>query len=1343
MSEVLLRNKAEPLKLSSSGVSTPSAIPIAIPVPEISLDRVEASKDLANLCSEYSRFVRLLAGKPDRMEHHLKLDLNLSLSSPLPGETKQGQTHRESLLKRFEKSKEEFLAKYEGVVDPKKVEELLKEQTNLKLVELYLSKTREKPWKERRQELLKAGVIDEKTESKYRILLYQKELGEVTTGILQSSYSIGFFQSLANKGNKEAQDRIKQPKSNREELRKQLEILKSDLPDNYPRSDSLRQELNNFNEQIFKTQRAGIQAFNELKAGEEQKRISAYQKQVEEGGALFATKQALLSARDSLPKVLETTQLVTIGNIAQGVGFVGGAVQGKNPFTSARDTGAAYVEGTRELFNKHAWGGSLYGTEEEFSKASLPSLGFNMHPLGHIGDAVVKPAFELLDIGRVEISRRGVVGDLFLPSSNNQVLSYSQYREAEQTDPLLKASRYSFQVAEIAGSLAVMRPESVAALGRMISLPVGMGVVGSAGQEFMTEGNFDWGRFAENTLSQTANSSMFMSGMSVFSKVFVNSQLGEIGAKLSRGEQLVASEVEVLKKLSTQAAVIRETIDAIDGLGDLSGSLSNFENVRSMRQGLGAILQFITAATDVGDVKFGLGGTQSKVIPQTQEKTLELSNLVIPPSPHSKYSKPVSEILDYKDSTKDVRESYVEARTKELLEEGKNQKEAELIAKEDSKTVVAFYNRAENKVIAVKPQTLIPGATPTRQERLRDAVVIMHELDHVREESGLSKEASELASFQKRREQLNKVGCDLEVLANGSWRVVEGVGKSEVSLEDFVKANYSQDRSYQLAAMRGEKEFKAVLARMVKDVKNGRKIAEIIESNNLTEPEEFKQFALALIKAGKGDHVAAHLTNFKGIDHNDIAKRLIENGESWAVASSLDNFKELDSEVALKLIAAGFYYEFCLNLRSFKRLNSKMALKLVKAGTVPIANHLSSFEGLDHNDIAFSLIEAKEYFQVAKHLPNFTGLDHNDIANRIMEDKHGHAVAEHLPNFEGLDHSDIAIRIIDAGQNWAVAKFLRNFKGLNSKVAVKLIEIGETRTVITNLKSFDISESSLPEVVNACLKHGNILQAVTIYRSVRGGDGISSDEIFLSKYSSEFIGEVVEFLDKVEATLGKIARHGKKAEYISAIDKYFTRLINGKSEEFAIRELEALSLFAGITYENLPLVLNSLEKINSSCVEFTRVASVCRYNNALTRIIRTLGEDKSIIGGHLEFIKGLIDKGQKDNLIGLVESLCKKFGKSSPEHVQAAFEILKTRSGVASWKESNWREFGAEIEDYYENVFGVLNSKLFELYKERKGDEAKVRELKSDLERELGSLGTGSFFGLSSEFVKKYNAGSI
>lgn len=81
--------------------------------------------------------------------------------------------------------------------------------------------------------------------------------------------------------------------------------------------------------------------------------------------------------------------------------------------------------------------------------------------VAHFGDAVVSPAFSLIDVGRVEISRRQIVGkvlfgniqvvaDVYYGTDSDPIadLTYSQYRDL-QTDPLLKGSKHPFKYRDL------------------------------------------------------------------------------------------------------------------------------------------------------------------------------------------------------------------------------------------------------------------------------------------------------------------------------------------------------------------------------------------------------------------------------------------------------------------------------------------------------------------------------------------------------------------------------------------------------------------------------------------------------------------------------------------------------------------------------------------------------------------------------------------------------------------------------------------------------------------------------------------------------------------------------
>ena len=253
---------------------------------------------------------------------------------------------------------------------------------------------------------------------------------------------------------------------------------------------------------------------------------------------------------------------------------------------------------------------------------------------------------------------------------------------------------------------------------------------------------------------------------------------------------------------------------------------------------------------------------------------------------------------------------------------------------------------------------------------------------------------------------------------------------------------------------------------------------------------DHNEIAHKLIDAGKGSSVAENLANFAGLDHNEIAHKLIDAGKSGSVASHLESFTNLDAsvarklidageglsvirhfadlasldhnEIAHKLIDAGKGRQVAGNLKNFTNLDASAANKLIDAGGGwSVARRLKSFTNLDAS-VARKLIDAGEGWHVARHLENFTGLNHNEIAHKLIDVGEGNSVAENLANFIGLDHNEIAHKLIDAGRGWAVASNLIDFTGLDhNEIAHKIIDAGKGDSVAENLKNFTNLDASV------------------------------------------------------------------------------------------------------------------------------------------------------------------------------------------------------------------------------------------------------------------------------------------
>jgi len=242
--------------------------------------------------------------------------------------------------------------------------------------------------------------------------------------------------------------------------------------------------------------------------------------------------------------------------------------------------------------------------------------------------------------------------------------------------------------------------------------------------------------------------------------------------------------------------------------------------------------------------------------------------------------------------------------------------------------------------------------------------------------------------------------------------------------------------------------------------------------------------AIALIEAGYGWAVGQSLHCFQGIDHKEIALKIIEAGQGKNLMFGPESFENLDCDVANKLIEANLTSVLDSNLEYFQNLDDNVAAKLIKAGDgYRIARYISNFDEAYHNDIALKILGAKEgamretlaaYLDYFKHLSidvarrlcemgafgavgrsikSFISLD-REIALKLIEAIQGDRVAQNIECFEEGDHSAIALKLIETGGSDFLIDNLSGFKNLNSEVALKLIEAGMSDHVAFALSKF-------------------------------------------------------------------------------------------------------------------------------------------------------------------------------------------------------------------------------------------------------------------------------------------------
>ena len=211
-----------------------------------------------------------------------------------------------------------------------------------------------------------------------------------------------------------------------------------------------------------------------------------------------------------------------------------------------------------------------------------------------------------------------------------------------------------------------------------------------------------------------------------------------------------------------------------------------------------------------------------------------------------------------------------------------------------------------------------------------------------------------------------------------------------------------------------------------------------------------------LIHDGKSKEAVQNLHKFKGLNHIQIAKELIEKGLSIDVVANIAQFNKLDRDICISLINLGFVYTVSCYLDKFDKLDKEIAEKLIDGGNCEkIILNLDKFTELSKSS-ALKLIDKGYYIDIVSNIEKFTDIDVTQIANKVIEDGFSRKLAENLEKFKGLNLEETANKIIEANFGYIVSEFINKFVGVNQvDLAVKIIKSGYKSSVIENLYKFD------------------------------------------------------------------------------------------------------------------------------------------------------------------------------------------------------------------------------------------------------------------------------------------------
>ena len=215
-----------------------------------------------------------------------------------------------------------------------------------------------------------------------------------------------------------------------------------------------------------------------------------------------------------------------------------------------------------------------------------------------------------------------------------------------------------------------------------------------------------------------------------------------------------------------------------------------------------------------------------------------------------------------------------------------------------------------------------------------------------------------------------------------------------------------------------------------------------------------KELALVLINCRKPHYVAGHFWRFKDLDPVEISNKLFELNYGYYVLVNLNQFNGLNhTEVALKLLEAGEVDNVEEYFDQFEDLSKTVALKLIQLRKVYlVTDYIRTFYDLD-GEVALAIIEAGGVETIIENFYQFKDLDQK-VALRLIEERLGGFVLDHLDEFNDLDYTELVIGFLEMRENELLLDNIDKFKDMGKKAALKFIELGWSYWVMNNLDKF-------------------------------------------------------------------------------------------------------------------------------------------------------------------------------------------------------------------------------------------------------------------------------------------------
>lgn len=211
-----------------------------------------------------------------------------------------------------------------------------------------------------------------------------------------------------------------------------------------------------------------------------------------------------------------------------------------------------------------------------------------------------------------------------------------------------------------------------------------------------------------------------------------------------------------------------------------------------------------------------------------------------------------------------------------------------------------------------------------------------------------------------------------------------------------------------------------------------------------------------LMDIGKSNIIARYIEQFDNLD-SEIAEYLVREDYGGAVTAHLDCFKALDHQALAELMVStcpihlAFDYLERLHELDYNMLVQKMILRPL---SVPLVMQgLDKLPGVDHGRLFDSLWELGYQSTIATYFNKFQGLDQQEVAEKLITSGHAFTLAKNLDKFPAVEHRVIAQKMIDAGYGHAILSEYDRFHDLGDEAALVTRVLEDDLTHISLLRS--------------------------------------------------------------------------------------------------------------------------------------------------------------------------------------------------------------------------------------------------------------------------------------------------